>query len=139
MISREVRGLERAMDGFAARFAAQANNIANINTPQYARQDVRFEDALISAIDSEPSPGVAEAQDPFTNLFGSAARPTDDMLETFKPSTTATKGQGMRRDGNGVSLEHEMSQLVQSVEKYNTLATQIATQYRTFKFITDQK
>lgn len=139
MISREVRGLERAMDGLAARFAAQANNIANINTPQYARQDVRFEDALISAIDSEPAPGVSEAQDPFTNLFGSAARPTDDMLESFNPSITVAKGQGMRRDGNGVSLEHEMSQMVQSVEKYNTLATQIATQYRTFKYITDQK
>ncbi|MNU07813.1 flagellar basal body rod protein FlgB [compost metagenome] len=61
------------------------------------------------------------------------------MLETFNPSITIAKGQGMRRDGNGVSLEHEMSQMVQSVEKYNTLATQIATQYRTFKYITDQK
>jgi flagellar basal-body rod protein FlgB len=127
------------MDGLAVRFAAQANNIANINTPNYARQDVKFEDALVSAIDSEPSPGVSEAQDPFGNLFGSAARPTDDLLESFSPSITVAEGRGMRRDGNGVSLEHEMSQMVQAVEKYNTLATQIATQYRTFKYITDQK
>ncbi|HEY9857140.1 MAG TPA: flagellar basal body rod protein FlgB [Stenomitos sp.] len=139
MISREVRGLERAMDALSARFSVEANNIANVNTPNYKRQDVNFEDALATAIDSEPSAGVEVAQDPLGALLGPASQNTDDMLEMFQPSISTAKGSAQRIDGNGTSMEYEMSQLVQTTQKYNTVATQIATQYRTFKFITDQK
>lgn len=139
MISREVRGLERAMDALSARFSAQANNIANVNTPHYVRQDVHFEDALKMAIDSEPSAGAQVAQDPLGAFIGSPDANSDDMLELFQPTVSAAKGGAQRIDGNGTSLEYEMSQLVQTTQKYNTIASQIATQYRTFKYITDQK
>lgn len=139
MISREVRGLERAMDALSARFSTQANNIANINTPNYVRQDVNFEEALATAIDSEPSAGAVVAQDPLGAMFASPGRNPDDLLEMFNPTTTATKGSAMRLDGNGTSLEYEMSLLVQTTQKFNAVATQIATQYRTFKFIADAK
>lgn len=42
-------GLERALQGAAARQQAIANNLANVNTPGYRRQDVVFEDALRAA------------------------------------------------------------------------------------------
>lgn len=138
MISREVRGLERALDALSARFTAEAGNIANINTPHYARQDVNFEDALSSALDSEGGGNPPEAQDPVEALVGPSQN-TNDMLEMFQPTVTTDKQSAMRLDGNGTSLEYEMSQVVKTAQKYNTVASQIATQYRTFKFITDQK
>lgn len=128
MISREVRGLERAMDALSSRFTAEANNIANINTPHYARQTVNFEEALGAAIDSESREiGAAPSQSP------------DDLLELFAPTMTSDKSKPMRVDGNGTSMELEMSEMVKTGQKYNVLATQIASQYRTFKYITDQK
>jgi len=139
VISREVRGLERAMDALSARFSVQANNVANLNTPGYVRQDVHFEDALAMAIDSEPSAGAEVAQDPMGAILGPASQNTDDLLEMFQPTASLAKGNAQRIDGNGTSIEYEMSQLVQTTQKYNTVATQIATQYRTFKYITDQK
>lgn len=139
MISREVRGLERAMDGLATRFTTQANNIANLNTPNYVRQDVHFEQALAMAIDSEPSAGAVVAQDPLGALFGAPGASPNDLLELFNPTATAAKGGAMRLDGNGTSLENEMSVMVQTAQKFNAVASQIATQYRTFKFIADAK
>lgn len=139
MISREVRGLERAMDALSARFATQSNNIANVNTPNYVRQDVHFEDVLAMAIDSEPSAGAQVAQDPLSALIGSPGQNADDLLEMFQPTATSAKGAAQRIDGNGTTLEYEMSQMVQTAQKYNVVASQVATQYRTFKYITDQK
>lgn len=128
LISREVRGLERALDALSTRFTAEANNIANINTPHYARQTVNFEEALGMAIDSE------------SREMGQApGESASDMLELFSPTVTSDKSKPMRVDGNGTSLELEMSTLVQTGQKYNAVATQLATQYRTFKYITDQK
>jgi flagellar basal-body rod protein FlgB len=138
LISRELRGLERAMDGLSARFGAESANIANINTPGYARQDVNFEDALGVAVDSEPSANNPEGQNAVEAWTG-ANQSTDDMLELFQPSVTVTKNRPLRRDGNSTSLEFDMSQIVKTTQKYNAVATQIASQYRTFKYITDQK
>lgn len=139
MISREVRGLERAMDALSARFTTQANNIANVNTPGYVRQDVHFEDALAVAMDSEPSAGAVVPQSPLSAFIAAPGQNPDDLLEMFNPTATAAKGSAQRIDGNGTTLEYEMSQMVQTAQKYNAVASQVATQYRTFKYITDQK
>lgn len=137
MISREVRGLERALDALSMRFQAQSSNIANINTPRYQRQDVAFEDALSMAIQSEEGGATPELQDPIANLV--TVRADGDMLEQFQPTIGTARDQAMRLDGNGISLEAEMSQVVQTTQKYNVVASQIATQYRTFKFVADAK
>ena len=47
--------LTKSLQGAAARQEALASNIANIETPGYVRQDVRFEDALQGALDATPS------------------------------------------------------------------------------------
>ena len=40
----------RALDAYALRHQAISNNLANINTPGYKRQTVRFEDQLAGAL-----------------------------------------------------------------------------------------
>src|SRR3954467_5849084 len=44
-------GLERALSGSSLRQQAIAQNIANVNTPGYQRQDVDFQSALQQAWD----------------------------------------------------------------------------------------
>lgn len=45
-----MNALTSALDGLAARQRAIANNIANVNTPNYRAQRVQFEDALAKSI-----------------------------------------------------------------------------------------
>jgi flagellar basal-body rod protein FlgB len=45
-----INALSSALSGLAARQAATANNIANINTPNYRSQTVSFESALAASV-----------------------------------------------------------------------------------------
>ena len=52
MFGFELKAMERALDGLSTRFTAQSNNVANVNTPNYQRQVVNFEDSLKAILDS---------------------------------------------------------------------------------------
>src|SRR6266550_6837607 len=78
--------LRAAMSGLAARQRAIANNVANVDTPNFKASEVRFEDALKSAI-SRTKPGSTPNQ---AALNAAASRTSID-------SVTST-----RSDGNNV-------------------------------------
>ncbi|MFB9820902.1 MULTISPECIES: flagellar basal body rod protein FlgB [Arthrobacter] len=64
--------LGSALDGLSLRQRTIANNIANINTPNYHAKRVQFEDALaasVSAGDGQAAPTVTTSQEP-TQLNG---------------------------------------------------------------------
>jgi len=44
--------MEKDLTGLAKRFEATSQNIANMNTPRYARKEISFEDQLKEVIDS---------------------------------------------------------------------------------------
>ena len=45
----------RALDAYALRHQTISNNLANVNTPGYKRQEVRFEDQLAGALSASKS------------------------------------------------------------------------------------
>lgn len=92
------------MSGLAARQRAIANNVANIDTPNFKASEVRFEDALKSAI----SRGAAATTDQ-TSLNASASRST--LLDA-----TST-----RADGNNVDIDREMEMLGEANLSYSAL------------------
>lgn len=75
-----INALSSALNGLSARQAATANNIANINTPNYKAQVVSFESALAASVQA-----------------GSG---------TVAP-TTATSLEPTQLDGNNVNLDTE--------------------------------
>jgi flagellar basal-body rod protein FlgB len=92
--------LEAAMRGSMLRQSLLTSNLANANTPGYQRQDVNFQDALSSAMDSGQSP---------------------DSV-SFTPYTD---NQVVSADGNGVNAEQESANLSENGLLYENL-TQIA-------------
>src|SRR5258708_23187110 len=86
--------LQAAMSGLAARQRAIANNVANVDTPNFKATEVRFEDALKSAI-SRNKPGAAINQ---SALNSAATRTSIDATST-------------RADGNNVDIDREMEML----------------------------
>ena len=88
----------------AARCCARrllTNNLANVDTPGYQRQDVDFQGTLDAALASGQSP---------------------DQV-SFKP---VTDQQTVRADGNGVDAEQESANIAENGLLYQEL-TQIAT------------
>jgi flagellar basal-body rod protein FlgB len=88
--------LESAMRGAQLRQTLLTNNIANVDTPGYQRQDVNFQSQLRSALDAGATPGAV----------------------TFQPTITA---QTLRADGNGVDLSTEATKLSENGLTYEAL------------------
>ena len=91
--------LERAIQGSALRHQALAENVANVNTPGYRRQDVDFHSALLAAMPGGPG---ALGAVPFSAQVDSAAP--------------------VRQDGNSVDIDVENANLAQNALEYEALA-----------------
>jgi flagellar basal-body rod protein FlgB len=93
--------LQEAMRGSMLRQTLLTNNLANVDTPGYQRQDVDFQGALDAALSNGQSP---------------------DQV-SFKP---ATDQQTLRADGNGVDAEQESANIAENGILYQEL-TQVAS------------
>jgi len=102
--------LQAAMSGLAARQRAIANNIANADTPNFKASEVRFEDALKTAI----SRGQGNSTIDQSSLNRSVSR--SSLLD-------ATSS---RADGNNVDIDREMEMLGEANLNYSAL-TQVMT------------
>jgi len=106
--------LTKSLQGASRRQEALANNIANIETPGYQRQDVHFEEALQSALES--SSGDPEE----------AAR----ALEGLEFAVTPDSSDPTSPDGNNVNIDHEMSELAKNSLRFDSSATTLALKIR---------
>ena len=97
--------LQAAMSGLAARQRAIANNIANADTPNFKASEVRFEDALKTAI----SRGQANSTIDQSSLNRTISR--SSLLDA-----TST-----RADGNNVDIDREMELLGEANLNYSAL------------------
>jgi flagellar basal-body rod protein FlgB len=91
--------LSRAMQGASQRQTVLAENIANVNTPGYRRQDVDFHDSLRAA------------------LAGGAS-----SIESVAFSPQVDQASVVRADGNSVDMDVEASRLAQNGLEYESLA-----------------
>ena len=103
--------LRAAMSGLAARQRAIANNVANVNTPNFKASEVRFEDALKSAM-SSGTPGSTPDQ---SNLNAAAAR------------STLIDATALRGDGNNVDIDREMAMLSETNLTFSAMAQIMTT------------
>ena len=97
--------LQAAMSGLAARQRTIANNIANADTPNFKASEVRFEDALKSAITRGQESSAADQ----SSLNRSVSR--SSLLDA-----TST-----RADGNNIDIDREMELLGEANLNYSAL------------------
>jgi flagellar basal-body rod protein FlgB len=89
--------LSAAMRGASVRQQALADNLANVDTPGYARKDVDFHSALRTAM----------------------AGGTDVSAMSFAPQADASAP--VRVDGNSVDVDAESSAMSQNALEYDAL------------------
>ncbi len=103
--------IRAAMTGLAARQRAIANNVANVDTPNFKASEVRFEDTLKSAM-TRARAGLTTDQ---TTLNAAASRAS--IVDA-----TSTRG-----DGNNVDIDREMEMLSEANLTYGALTQAMST------------
>ncbi len=102
--------MAKLLDATSLRQRVIGENIANVNTPGYQRQEVQFEQQLVRLIEGSNKP------------LG------DRELGDVRPRVTTTKNLPNRADGNNVNVETEVGQLTKNEILYETYSQILATQ-----------
>ncbi|MBR6380645.1 MAG: flagellar basal body rod protein FlgB [Lachnospiraceae bacterium] len=118
-----VRVLEKAADASWLRDQCIANNIANVDTPGYKRQDVDFESALEKELGRRRYQSMDEKV--------AAARTTRLQVGAY----TDAGGFSYRTDGNNVDVENENVFLAQNQLKYQGLINSITAEFQNLRAV----
>lgn len=89
----QLGNLQNALGRASQRHALLTNNLANVNTPGYKRQDMDFNIALQDEMDKP----------------------------TLQPVGAQTAGPAQRLDGNGVDMEKEVMSIAETELRYQAL------------------
>ncbi len=122
-----ITALSQALDLGSARVQAISNNISNINTPGYKRQDATFA-ALLDAASNENSGEVTETVTDPRHLT------LDDAPGSTPTITTQHNGQ-MRHDGNNVDIDAETSRLAGAEIYYQGASQLLSGQFASLKYV----
>ena len=115
--------LGKAADGAWARNEALSNNLANINTPGYKRQDVSFETELRHALKASR----------YKSLDAKVAD-ANKHLDRLEPRVyTDIPNWSYRMDKNNVDVDTENVELASNQIKYNGITMSIDNEFKHLK------
>ena len=100
--------LGRLINATEVRHRAISNNLANVNTPNYRRIDVEFEQQLARELSSRSNTG-------------------KDTTTAAKPEIVLTPGLTARADGNNVDIDREIGQLNKNAMLQQTYVQLLST------------
>lgn len=115
--------LDKAADAANSRNEILANNIANVDTPNYRRKDVSFQNYLEQAlIGGDPLDNRVEEINTHLSDFGGLIY-TDHSTLAY------------RLDGNNVDIDTENAYLAENQIRYNALVEQIGQEFSRYKIV----
>lgn len=115
--------LDKAADAAWLRNEAISNNLANVDTPGYKRQDVSFEDEFKRALKNSR---YQTMDDKVSKLTMSDVKP-----RLF----TDSAGYAYRMDGNNVDIDTENVELASNQLKYNALIQSVNQEFTNMKSV----
>ncbi len=117
--------LGKAADGSWLRNQAIANNIANVDTPNYKRQDVSFAAELQQAMG-----------DSRYRTLDEKVAAVNGKLSHITPHTyTDSAGYSYRLDGNNVDIDNENVELASNQIVYNGIVQSIDSEFQNLKTV----
>ncbi|MBP3603945.1 MAG: flagellar basal body rod protein FlgB [Lachnospiraceae bacterium] len=118
-----VNVLGKAADASWMRNEVIANNIANVDTPGYKRQDVDFETQLRHALGNTR----------YKSVDARVAAATSAELTARVYTDSA--GFSYRLDGNNVDIDTESTELAANQIKYNGLISSVNAEFANLKMV----
>ena len=120
-----VNVLKAAADASWTREEVLTNNIANVDTPNYKRQDVEFKTYLNSALEQAGSPDATLTQ----------KIKQIDLSSVTTRTYTDNASLSYRLDGNNVDLSTENVELAAEQINYNALIDSMNNEFSRFKAV----
>lgn len=110
-----VRGMKTALDAYAKRNEAINNNLANVNTPRYKREYVKFEEYLESN----------------QKFYLSGVKTNERHLDIPKKMSKSAmlvkdRSYSTRLDGNNVNADVEAAEQIKNSISYNAVAQRLS-------------
>jgi flagellar basal-body rod protein FlgB len=121
-----ISALSQALDLGSARLQAISNNISNVNTPGFKRQDATFAALLQSAEGGDALPQAAPDPRHLT---------LDDDAKGGSPSLVTQRSGSMRSDGNNVDIDAETSRLAAAEIYYQGASQLLSGQFASLKYV----
>ena len=97
-----------------------SNNIANVNTPNFKKSDVIFEDLLAKELGFDEDGNKLPLVRTHDRHLPVGVMPGDAEAQIFEDDTTT-----MRVDNNNVDIDIEMASLAKNQLYYNAMATSL--------------
>ncbi|NMA68639.1 MAG: flagellar basal body rod protein FlgB [Desulfitobacterium sp.] len=121
--------LEKSLDASSLRNKVLANNIANVDTPEFKRSDVDFKAVLGKAM------GIEGEELPLrTTSERHLQKPELSQHVVVDHSKTS-----IRNDGNNVDIEREMTNVAENSIYYNAVTRALTTQFSNLRTVISQK
>ena len=120
-----VNVLKSAADASWLREEVLTNNIANVDTPNYKRQDVEFTTYLKSALEQAGTPASTLTQKVNEAILSGIT------TRTYTENTTLS----YRMDGNNVDLSTENAELAAEQINYNALIDSMNNEFTRMKAV----
>ncbi len=114
-----LRLLEKGLDALSARQAAVANNVANVETPNYKAVDVKFESYLRKMLPEGSSLPMVRTNPLHLDSNGRLG----SRIDSLEPIAYKRVQNTLRRDGNNVDVEREMVILAETALRYQAVST----------------
>jgi len=106
--------LTGALRACAARHRALADNIANVDTPGYIRQDLQFEEALAAAL----------------HTARRAPQRASEIVSAVRVGAERDRSLPARADGNNVDIDREMVALARNALRSQAAGEALAARVR---------
>ncbi|MGM0502027.1 MAG: flagellar basal body rod protein FlgB [Bacillota bacterium] len=112
--------LEKSLTGLDLKNKAISNNIANVDTPNYKRKKVAFKEQLANAVEGRNDVNITNKRHIAIN---------NSNLNQVQAQVDTEDSTSFRKDGNNVSVDHEMAELAKNGLEYRAIIKQISNQF----------
>ncbi len=116
---------KKALDGTWARNNAIASNIANVNTPNYKRKYVTFEEQLRNQINRDDNLKIQT-----TNI-----KHIGHLDDVFEPKTLVDNSGSYRLDGNNVNIDTESAESAKNSIMYDAITRHMSSEFDKIKSV----
>lgn len=123
-----IQAARTALTGLSRRQEAISGNVANIDTPGYQRRSVNFESSLASELSAGTSPHRLRTTDP-RHMDRASGGGAEQGVSEVRDVVSA------RNDGNNVSIDEEMTLLVETQIRYQALTQSVGRRIGTLRTV----
>lgn len=121
--------LQNSLNVAQLRQRVYANNVANVDTPGYKRQDVQFESLLAAQMSQAPDAGLGQTYIPIST----PATLNIPAALQVQPEVVQDSSTSYDNNGNNVDVDAEMAKLAENQIKYNALIQDMQTRFNRLK------